>query len=84
MQLPDGPIERVLLHCDALTGAVRVVVAMAPMVLPGKGTLEAAVRVVPVAQATGLPSMPPPPAGTHGRGKVVVEECLISLGRPGS
>ena len=84
VRLPDGPVERVLLHCDAVTGSARVVAALSRTALPGKGTAEATVHVLPLAQVTDLPSMPPSPAGGHGRAKVVVEEFMITLGHPGS
>jgi len=82
VRLPNTPIERALLFCDTRLGAVRLAVLASAQPLPGRGTLAFPLILTPLDPVSGVPAIPV--AKQHEPKRVVIEECLINLGRPGA
>ncbi len=81
VKLPDTGVERVILWCDARAKTARLVAVLAGQTLPGRASKTFSVRVTPVDKVADVPKLDV--AKEHRAGRLVVEECLMRLGRPG-
>ena len=82
VKLPDAAIERLLLWCDARAGAARLFVMMPRQELEGRTAKTFALQLRPVDPTPNVPELAV--ARQHRPVRLVVEECLIGLGRPGT
>jgi len=83
LKLSGKKVDRIWLIADAERATAHVFIAHHAFELAGKDKLTFATRIEPLSAIPGLPS-PPPPAETHARHSIVVEECMVGVGRSGT
>ena len=81
MQLPDCELERVMIWCDTRTSAARLFVLTRPQTLDGRATKTFRLALQPLDAVANVPKLEV--AQAHQPRRLVIEECLAGLGRPG-
>ena len=82
VRLPDAPLERVVLWCDARAKTARLLAVLPQQQLPGRGTKSLTLRVTPIDKVVDVPQVTV--AKEHRADRLVAEECLLGLGRVGT
>ena len=82
VRLPKGGVKRAMLLCDARANTARLIAMLPGQVLAGRASRTVSLRVTPVDAVAGLPKLTV--AKEHRAERVVVEECLMGLGRLGT
>jgi len=82
VKLPEGGVERAMLLCDARANTARLIAMLPAQVLAGRASKTFSLRITPVDAVPGLPKLTV--AKEHRGDRLIVEECLMSLGRLGT
>ena len=81
--LPNREFERVWMLADTSNQSVRIFAALPPQELAGKQSRSFRMQLEPLVAISGLPE-PAPVVKEHRRDCLVVEDCLIPIGRLGT
>ena len=76
-----GAVDRVYIECDVRAASIRVHIFFAAQELTANTNSEFALILKPMPPVAGLPRVRT--KGDHSPDTVVIEDCFISLGRPG-
>ncbi len=81
VRLPDAAFARVMLICDTRRNAARLMILCPRQPLPGRASRSWRLDLRPV---DAVPDVPPArPAGAHRPDRLVLEEVMLRLARPG-
>jgi len=81
LTLPEGDLQRVWFLTDAEREFTRAFALLAPQELPAQGSLSFSLGVATAGRLSSLPAIEA--IETHRFDRLVVEDCMIGLGRPG-